>query len=74
TTLRAITMADLTRAASTTEIAAMQDLVAEAMAAGAIGVSTGLAYPPAMAATTEEVIEVCRPMVAQGGLYATHMR
>ncbi|AVO37970.1 N-acyl-D-amino-acid deacylase family protein [Pukyongiella litopenaei] len=74
TTLRAIAMDDLDRAASGAEIAAMQELVAEAMAAGAIGVSTGLAYPPARAATTEEVIEICRPMVAQGGLYATHMR
>ncbi|MFV0476121.1 MAG: N-acyl-D-amino-acid deacylase family protein, partial [Pikeienuella sp.] len=73
TTLRAITMDDLDRPATPTEIAAMQELVIEAMRAGAIGVSTGLAYPPAAAATTEEVIEICRPM-APHGLHATHMR
>ncbi|MCR4266544.1 amidohydrolase family protein [Nitratireductor sp. ZSWI3] len=74
TTLRAITMDELDRPATPSEIAAMQAHVEEAMAAGAIGVSTGLAYPPAQAATTEEVIEVCQPMAAYGGLYATHMR
>lgn len=74
TTLRAITMDDLDRPATAEEIAAMQAHVAEAMEAGAIGVSTGLAYPPAIASTAEEVIEVCRPMVEHGGLYATHMR
>ena len=74
TTLRAIVMDDLTRPATASEIARMQEMVAEAMEAGAIGVSTGLAYPPAKAATTQEVIEVCRPMVPHGGLYATHMR
>ncbi|MDX5358233.1 MAG: amidohydrolase family protein, partial [Rhodobacterales bacterium] len=74
TTLRAITMDDLTRPASPAQIAAMQALVTEAMQAGALGVSTGLAYPPAIAATTEEVIEVTRPIAAHDGLYATHMR
>lgn len=74
TTLRAITMDDLGRTATAAEIAAMQDHVVEAMEAGAIGVSTGLAYPPAKAATTEEVIEVCRPMARYRGLYCTHMR
>jgi len=74
TTLRAIVMDDLTRAATPVEIEQMQALVTEAMEAGAIGVSTGLAYPPAKAATTEEVIEVCRPMVPHNGLHATHMR
>ena len=74
TTLRAITMDDLTRAATPSEIAAMQELVEEAMEAGALGVSTGLAYPPAIAASAEEVIEVTRPIAARDGLYATHMR
>ena len=44
------------------EIAAMRELVDEALQAGAIGVSTGLFYEPAIAAPTEEVIEVCRPL------------
>ena len=52
----------------------MRKLVEEALAAGAIGVSTGLYYEPARAAPTEEVIEVCRPLSARQGLYCTHMR
>ena len=74
TTLRAIVMDNLYRPASASEIEQMQKFVTEAMEAGAIGVSTGLAYAPAKAAPTEEVIEVCRPMVAHNGLHATHMR
>ena len=52
-------MADLIRM-SPSQIQAMQNLVQEALAAGAIGCSTGLYYEPARAATTEEVIEVRR--------------
>lgn len=74
TTLRAIAMDDLLREANAEEIARMQEMVIEAMEAGAFGVSTGLAYPPAAEATTSEVIEVCRPMAKYDGLYATHMR
>ena len=74
TTLRVATMDDLERPATTAEIARMRELVREALAAGAIGVSTGLYYEPAAAAPTEEVIEVCRPLQEFGGLYCTHMR
>jgi len=73
-TLRVSTMDDLTRAATDSEIAAMQELVVEAMEAGAIGVSTGLVYPPAVAAPTQEVIDVCAPLACYGGIYCTHMR
>ena len=52
----------------------MRSMVHEAMAAGAIGASTGLYYEPAAAAPTEEVIETCRPLREFGGLYVTHMR
>jgi len=55
-------------------VAEMRTLAEEALAAGAIGMSTGLWYEPAQAATTEEVIEVCRPLTARGALYCTHMR
>ena len=52
----------------------MQGMLREALAAGAIGCSTGLYYEPARAAPTEEVIEVCRPLTAGKALYCTHMR
>jgi N-acyl-D-amino-acid deacylase len=73
-TLRVTTMSDLNRSANAQEIACMRDLVEEAMVSGAIGVSTGLFYEPSVAATTEEVIEVCRPLKVHQGLYCTHMR
>ena len=73
-TLRAVTMSDLDRPANEDEIAAMRVLVEEAMQAGAIGLSTGTFYPPAVKATTEEIIEVSRPLTARKALYATHMR
>ncbi|MCW5321140.1 D-aminoacylase [Verminephrobacter aporrectodeae subsp. tuberculatae] len=73
-TLRAVTMADLDRPANAAEIGAMQELVEEALQAGAIGLSSGTFYPPAAQATTEEIIAVGRPLTARKALYATHMR
>jgi N-acyl-D-amino-acid deacylase len=74
TMLRLQTMDDVERPATTSEVRRMRALADEALAAGAIGVSTGLYYEPACAAPTEEVIEVCRPLSARDGLYVTHMR
>ena len=73
-TLRVRTMSSLDRVAEPAEIAAMQTLLDEALEAGAIGLSTGTFYPPAVKATTEEIIEVGRPLAASGALYVTHMR
>jgi N-acyl-D-amino-acid deacylase len=74
TMLRAQAMDDVQRPASQPEIGKMRKMAEEALAAGAIGVSTGLYYEPARAATTEEVIEVCRPLGERRGIYCTHMR
>lgn len=74
TTLRVATMDDLGKPATPAQIAQMRDLVDEALEAGAIGVSTGLFYEPAIAAPTEEVIEACQPLKEHGGVYCTHMR
>ena len=73
-TLRVRTMASLDRVADADEIAAMQALLAEALDAGAIGLSTGTFYPPAVKASTEEIIEVGRPLGGARRLYVTHMR
>ncbi|WP_258128867.1 N-acyl-D-amino-acid deacylase family protein [Achromobacter anxifer] len=73
-TLRAAVMPDLRREATDDEIQAMQALADDALASGAIGISTGAFYPPAAHASTEEIIEVCRPLGTRGGVYATHMR
>ena len=73
-TLRCAVMDTLDRAATEAEVARMRDLAREALASGAIGISTGTAYPPAAAAPTAELIEVCRPLGEYGGVYVTHMR
>jgi len=72
--LRVQTMENLEKPASSKQIERMREMVDEALAAGAIGVSTGLYYEPASAAPAEEVIEVCRPLAERNGLYCTHMR
>jgi N-acyl-D-amino-acid deacylase len=45
-----------------------------ALAAGAWGMSTGLVYPPGSFATTEEIVEIGRPLQRADGLYASHIR
>jgi dihydroorotase/N-acyl-D-amino-acid deacylase len=52
----------------------MQALVADAMRAGALGVSTALQYPPAPYAKTDELIALAQTASQYGGIYATHMR
>ena len=74
TTLRVNSMQSLDRPATEDEICAMKDMVQEALEAGAIGLSTGLFYEPAVAATTEEVIAICEPLARHHGVYCTHMR
>ena len=74
TTLRAVTMSTLDRPAGDSEISAMQSLVREALAAGAIGVSTGTYYAPAQAATADEIRRVCEPLRGTSALIASHIR
>ena len=74
TTLRAVTMSELDREATSEEIHAMQSLLEEGLQAGAIGMSTGTFYPPAVKASTEEIIAVGRPLTQHQALYVTHMR
>ena len=65
---------DTQRAATDKEAAHMQRRLAEALAQGASGFSTGLYYPPNMMAPTAEVIAVAEALRNAGGLYVTHMR
>jgi len=74
TMLRVQTMDSLERPAKKAEITRMRSLADEALAAGAIGISTGLYYEPAHAAPTDEVVQVCQPLAKRNGLYVTHMR
>ncbi len=74
TALRSNHLDDLQRAATPAEIAAMRAELRDSLAAGALGLSTGLAYASAMAAPTAEVAELAAELDAMGGLYATHLR
>ena len=56
------------------EVDRMRGLVAEAMDAGAVGLSTGLEYAPGLAAGTAELVAVAGPVGERGGLYASHCR
>jgi N-acyl-D-amino-acid deacylase len=74
TTLRVRTMAALDRPALASEIEAMRALLTQALDEGALGLSTGTFYPPAVHASTEEIIAVGRALTGRGALYVTHMR
>jgi N-acyl-D-amino-acid deacylase len=65
---------DLNRVATASEIADMRDLLTGCLEQGSLGLSTGLFYPPARAASTREVIEIARPLRDYRGIYVTHMR
>lgn len=62
------------RAPTAAELARMQQLVGEAMADGAFGLSTGLVYAPGCFAGTQEIVELGRVVARYGGLYASHIR
>ncbi len=72
--LRYGAMDDLQRPATDGEIAAMQDSLGDCIDEGAIGMSSGLFYPPAQAAKTEEVVAVAAVMAAKDGIYTAHIR
>jgi N-acyl-D-amino-acid deacylase len=65
---------DTARPATDKEAERMRRQLAEALAQGASGFSTGLYYPPNMHATTDEVIAVAEALRAAHGIYVTHMR
>lgn len=65
---------DAKRAARPDEIEKMKTLVAQAMDEGAIGLSTGLEYEPAIYSTHEEVLALASVAAAHHGRYISHMR
>ncbi len=73
-TLRATAMDRFDRPASEREIEAMRERLAEALDAGAIGLSSGLWYAPANAAPPEELVALASALRPAGAIYTTHMR
>lgn len=73
-TLRVGAMSQLDRAATSAELGAMRRTLEQAMDQGAIGLSTGLYYPPAQDAPTDEIVTLTNAVHAHGGIHTTHMR
>jgi N-acyl-D-amino-acid deacylase len=74
TALRNNHMDRLDRPATPAEIDAMRRQLREALAHGAIGLSTGLAYASAFSADTGEVKALAQTLDEFGALYTTHLR
>lgn len=56
------------------QLSQMRALVKQAMADGAMGLSSMLAQPPCSLATIDDVVELCREVALSGGIYSTHIR
>ncbi|WP_343528428.1 D-aminoacylase [Sphingomonas sp.] len=74
TALRARHLDRLDRDATEAERLAMRADLADALASGAFGFSTGLAYANAGSASTQEVMTVAEALRETGALYCTHLR
>jgi dihydroorotase/N-acyl-D-amino-acid deacylase len=62
------------RPATPAELEQMKQLVAAAMAQGALGLSTSLQYVPDRFASTDEIVELAKVAAQYGGVYFTHQR
>ncbi len=56
------------------QMEAMREVVRKEMAAGALGIGSSLIYAPAIYATTEELIELCKVAARYQGKYISHIR
>jgi N-acyl-D-amino-acid deacylase len=57
-----------------TAVADMRAMLRDAMAAGALGLSSGLDYPPGAFAATDELASLTAEASLHGGFYHTHVR
>ena len=73
-TVRMQVMGMQQRAPTLDELGAMRGLVEQGMRDGAVGLSAGLTYAPAMFSTDDELVELCRVLRPFGGYYAPHHR
>lgn len=73
-TVRIAVMGFQDRTPKDVELEHMKYLVAEAMEAGAFGMSTGLIYSPGTFSETSELIEIAKVVAKYKGLYSSHIR
>ncbi len=62
------------RPADKDEMNAMCQLVTEAFAAGAFGLSTGMIYPPCVFSSKEEFVALCSIAAGHDGIFVVHVR
>lgn len=72
--LRALTIGFGDGVASPAEVARMQEILAQGMREGAVGLSTGLTYTPAMYADDAELAALMRTTGELGGYFSPHHR
>ena len=73
-TVRGYVIGGADRPATATELDRMRALVRDALAAGAVGLSTGLEYTPGSFATLDELVALAAELRGTPYPYASHMR
>jgi N-acyl-D-amino-acid deacylase len=73
-TLRLSVMGMADRVATADERRQMAEMADGGMRDGALGLSTGLTYPPAQWSDTQEITDICRAIAPYAGIYVTHHR
>ena len=73
-TLRLSVLGMADRVATADERRQMAELADGGMRDGALGLSTGLTYPPGQWSDTREVTDICRAVAPYKGIYVTHHR
>lgn len=74
TVRRQVMKGDFQRPASEEEITKMRAIIQQAMKEGAIGMSSGLEYVPAIWSTTDEIVALMNDIVPYGGIFQAHER
>ena len=73
-TVRMLAVGTDDRPVTEKELALMRALVRQGMEEGALGLSTGLTYTPAMYGGTDELVALCEELVPFGGYFSPHTR
>lgn len=73
-TIRMLVVGWAARRPTESEMDKMRAIVAQGLAEGAMGLSSGLTYTPGMYADTDELIALCEVVGKRGGYYSPHHR
>jgi N-acyl-D-amino-acid deacylase len=72
--VRTLVMGFEGRTSTKEEMSQMRELVEEGMRQGAVGLSSGLVYPPNVFSNKEELIEICKGAAKYDGCFVVHIR